>query len=286
MSPQPSPVSRTVSCLGPRGFHRMRYLEWGAPDNPRVVVCVHGLTRNAHDFDELAQRLSRRYRVLCPDVVGRGGSDWLADKAEYGYPRYLADLATLIARSGAESVDWVGTSMGGLIGMLLAATPSAPIGRLVINDVGPFLPKAALERIASYVGQDPRFDGLNQVEAYLRRVHAPFGPLTDAQWQAMAVHGSRRSDDGRLALGYDPGIAEPFRGGVNDVDLWAVWGLLRCNVLVVRGVESDLLSAETAAQMVARGPAGTQLVEFAGIGHAPAFMSDDQIGAVETFLAD
>lgn len=280
-----NPREHHVACLGTRGFHRLRYLEWGDAANPQVVICVHGLTRNAHDFDVLAARLSATHRVIAVDVAGRGGSDWLADKADYGYPRYLADMATLVARTNATHIDWVGTSMGGLIGMLLAATPGSPLRRLVVNDVGPFIPKAALERIAAYVGQDPRFDTIEALEAYLRKVHAPFGPLTDAQWRAMAAHGARQLDDGRFALGYDPGIAEPFRGGVSDVDLWAVWGQVRCPVLVIRGSDSDLLSAETAARMVSEGPAGSRFIAFHGIGHAPALMTDDQITPIAAFLA-
>lgn len=281
----PNPREHQLACLGPRGFHRLRYLEWGDGANPRVVLCVHGLTRNAHDFDALAARLSGRYRVLAVDVAGRGGSDWLTDKADYGYPRYLADMATLIARTGATHVDWIGTSMGGLIGMLLAALPGSPLRRLVINDVGPFIPKAALERIAAYVGQNPTFDSLAALEDHLRKVHAPFGPLTDAQWRMMAAQGARRLDDGRFALGYDPGIAEPFRNGVSDVDLWGVWAGILTPVLILRGAASDVLPADTAARMVATAPAGARLIEFAGIGHAPALLTDDQIAPIEAFLA-
>jgi len=277
--------SKFLSCLGPQGFHRMAYTEWGAPDNPRVVVCVHGLTRNGRDFDALAERLASRFRVLCPDVVGRGRSAWLPRKTDYGYPVYLNDMAALIARSGADEVDWVGTSMGGLIGMLAAATPGAPIRRLVINDVGPFIPQEALARIAAYVGQQLGFPDIGAVGAHLRAIHAPFGPLTDSQWQHLARHGTRKQPDGSLGLAYDPGIAEAFRGGVADVDLWPVWQQLRCPTLVVRGTRSDLLSGETARRMVSQGPAGTVLTEFDGVGHAPMFMADDQIAAVESFLA-
>lgn len=277
--------SKFLSCLGPQGFHRMAYTEWGAPDNPRVVVCVHGLTRNGRDFDALAERLASRFRVLCPDVVGRGRSAWLPRKTDYGYPVYLNDMAALIVRSGADEVDWVGTSMGGLIGMLAAATPGTPIRRLVINDVGPFIPKEALARIAAYVGQPLSFPDVAAVEAHLRAIHAPFGPLTDSQWQHLARHGTREQPDGSLGLAYDPGISEAFRGGVTDVDLWPVWQQLRCPTLVVRGTRSDLLSGETARRMVSHGPVGTVLAEFDGVGHAPMFMADDQIAAVESFLA-
>lgn len=277
------PRTGAVSCLGPQGFHRMAYTEWGPEDHPQVVLCVHGLTRNGRDFDILAQALAGRCRVICPDVVGRGRSDWLKDPAGYGYPQYLGDLTTLIARTGAAQVDWVGTSMGGLIGMLLAAQPGVPIRRLVMNDVGAFIPKAALERIGTYVGKDPVFADVDALEAYLRRVAAPFGPLTDAQWRHLAEHGGRVADDGTLRLAYDPGIAIAFSGGVTDVDLRAVWERVRCDVLITRGTDSDLLTRETAEAMLSRN-GRTQLVDFDGIGHAPTFMSADQITAVSHFL--
>ncbi len=274
----------TLRCLGPHGFHRVRYSDWGAADNPHVVICVHGLTRNGRDFDYLAQRLSSRCRVICPDVAGRGLSDRLPHAEDYGYPLYLSDMAALIARSGAERVDWVGTSMGGLIGMLLAAQIETPLHRLVMNDVGPFIPKAALERLAAYVGADPRFDTLEAVEKYLRQIFAPFGPLTDEQWDDMAQHSALRLDNGRFALAYDPAIANAFRLPLDDVNLWPIWKSLRLPTLITRGAESDLLLASTAKEMIESAPPGSKLVEFAGIGHAPAFMAEDQIGAVEGFL--
>ncbi len=273
-----------ISCLGPHGFHRVAYTQWGQPDNPWVVGCVHGLTRNGRDFDTLAQRLAVHARVLCPDVAGRGVSDWLTHPEDYGYPLYLSDMAALIARSGAEQVDWVGTSMGGLIGMLMAAQPGNPIRRLVVNDVGPFIPKAALERIAAYVGVEARFDSLQALEAHLRLVHAPFGPLSGAQWAHLAAHGARTRPDGSLGLAYDPGIVNAFRTAVSDVDLWPVWRAIAAPVLITRGARSDLLLADTARRMIDTAPSGSRLVEFEGIGHAPTFMAEDQIAAVETFL--
>jgi pimeloyl-ACP methyl ester carboxylesterase len=279
-------TSRRLACLGPHGFHRIAYTQWGDPDNAHVVICVHGLTRNSRDFDALAQRLCAHARVLCPDVAGRGASDWLSHPEDYGYPLYLADMAALIARSGAAQVDWVGTSMGGLIGMLMAAQPGNPIRRLVVNDVGPFIPKAALERIATYVGAEVRFDSPQALEAYLRRVHAPFGPLTDAQWAHLAAHGSRTLPGGGLGLAYDPGIANAFRTAITDVDLWPVWRAIAAPVLITRGARSDLLLADTARAMIDAAPQGSRLVEFEGIGHAPTFMAEDQLAAVEAFLLD
>ena len=272
-----------LRCLGPHGFHRVAYYEWGDVENPRVVVCVHGLTRNGRDFDTLARALSADCRVICPDVVGRGLSQWLTHKQDYGYPQYLGDMAALIARTGAERVSWVGTSMGGLIGMMLAAQAESPIARLIVNDVGPFIPKGSLQRLATYVGKAPRFDTLDHFEQYLRSVFAPFGPLTDEQWRHLAEHSHRHNDDGSYSTGYDPAIANAFPAEPQDVVLWPVWDAIRCPTLALRGKESDLLLRETAEQMTRRGPQA-QLIEFDGIGHAPMLMSEDQIGVVREFL--
>jgi len=275
---------RYFPALGQGGFHRVAYTEWGDPDNPRVLVCVHGLTRNGRDFDDLARALSDTWRVLCPDVAGRGESEWLADKAQYAYPTYCADMASLIARSGADTVDWVGTSMGGLIGMMLAAQHATPIRRMVLNDVGSFVPRASLERIAKYVGTDPQFAGVSELEAHLRVINGSFGPLTDEQWGHLAEHSARTAADGSVRFKYDPGIALPFKAGpLADVDLTAVWSTVRCPVLIVRGCESDLLLEETAKKMVSSRD-GVKLVEFPGIGHAPALMDAAQIRAVSEFL--
>ena len=267
--------------LFPEGFRRVAYTEWGERDNPRVLVCVHGLTRNGRDFDSLAEALCDAYRVVCPDVIGRGRSEWLTRKADYGYPLYVPLLATLIAHLGVDEVDWVGTSMGGLIGMFLAASPGTPIRRMVMNDVGPLVPKAALERLGGYVGKAPAFDDIAQLEAYLREVSAPFGPLSDAQWRHLAIHSARREGD-KLLLAYDPGIGAPFQGEQQDVNLWPVWSVVRAPVLVVRGGDSDLLLRDTAQQMLAR--PGTELFEVPGTGHAPMLMAVEQIAAVREFL--
>ncbi len=276
--------SRSFRGLNAQGFHRLHYTEWGNPGDP-VVVCVHGLSQNARSFDALAASLQATYHIACLDVVGRGKSGWLAESSGYGYPQYLADATTLVARLGVDRVDWVGTSMGGLIGMMMAAYPNSPVGRLVINDIGPFLPKAAIERIGTYMTGENRFADMAGFEAYLRKVYAPFGPLSDAQWQRMARHGARRNDDGTISPVYDPAIADAFRGApANDVDLWSVWDAITCPTLVLRGAESDILLGETAAEMRRRGPRAT-VIEFAGIGHAPALQSDDQIDAIRDFLA-
>ena len=267
------------------GTHRVAYTEWGESDNPRVLICVHALTRNGRDFDALGAALCGDYRVVCPDVVGRGASDWLSDKNQYGYPQYLADMSALVAHLGAESVHWVGTSMGGLIGMLLAAQPGSPITRMVMNDIGPLIPKAALERIASYVGDDPHFSSMQELDAYLREIYAPFGPFSDAQWQGLVRSSARDLGNGEIGLAYDPGIGVPIKAmPVQDVDLWSVWGEVQCPVLVIRGEQSDLLLADTARQMTTSGPRA-DLAVLAGMGHAPTLMSDDQITLVSDWLA-
>lgn len=278
-------VEKSCQGLSATGFHRIAYREWGS--GQRTVVCVHGLTRNGRDFDMLAADLADRLnaRVICPDVVGRGRSGRLANPDHYGYPQYLADMAVLLARLDVEQVDWVGTSMGGLIGMMLAAQPNSPLRRLVINDVGPFVPKVALERIGDYVGLDPVFPDLAAVEAYMRSHYAGFGALTDAQWRHMAETSADAQADGRYRLAYDPGIARIFKtSAIGDVDLWPLWSLIRQPTLVVRGAKSDLLLADTAERMTQEGPrARLYLVPDAG--HAPALMADDQIAAVRDFLA-
>ncbi len=282
-----------VRCLSPGGFHSMAYREWGDPNAARVVICVHGLTRNSRDFDALAGALAEAgCRVVCPDVVGRGDSGWLADPAGYGLPQYLADMTVLLARLEVAAVDWVGTSMGGLIGMMMAAQPASPqsggpLRRLVLNDVGPFLPKAALERIAGYVGRDPRFADLAAAEAYVRDVHGGFGALDDHQWRHLAetnVVAAEGEEDGALRLRYDPGIGAGFRARpVEDVDLWAVWDRIAAPSLVLRGADSGLLLPETAAEMTRRGPRA-EVVEIAGCGHAPALMDSGQIAVVRDWL--
>ncbi len=270
---------------GPDADTVLAYLDWGAPNPAWTVVCVHGLTRNAHDFDMLAEALAARgARVLAFDVAGRGRSSWLADANDYRAAVYARQLARALALLGLESVDWVGTSMGGLIGMAIAAGQESPIRRLVLNDIGPFLPRQAVRTIQGYVGLDPGFASLAEAEAYLRRIHAPFGPLTDAQWRHLAEH-SVRADGGRLRLHYDPRIAQAFAELADaDVDLWEQWERIRCPVLVLRGAQSELLTPETFAAMQRRGPCAAG-VTIPAVGHAPALMAQDQIAIVADWLA-
>jgi len=279
---------RSVQCLSPAGFHDMAYVEWGDAENPRVLVCVHGLTRSGRDFDFLAQTLCGEFRVVCPDVVGRGRSDWLRDKMLYGMPQYAADMTTLLARLDVESVSWLGTSMGGLIGMALAAQERSPIQRLVLNDVGPVLTAVSIARIGEYVGKAPRFDRFEQAEAFVRFVSAPFGALSDAQWRHLTEHTVRTAADGKIEFRYDPGIALPFErdmatGAGKDIELWPLYDAIRCPILAIRGAQSDLLTAATHAAMAERGPRA-RLAEIPGVGHAPMFLDAEQISVVAEFL--
>lgn len=284
-----APRFLSVRCLSPAGFHRMAYYEWGDPANPRVLVCVHGLTRTGRDFDFLGAALASEYRVVCPDVVGRGRSDWLRDPAHYSLSQYAQDMTVLLARLDVEEVDWLGTSMGGLIGMTLAAQPGAPIRRLILNDVGPLLPASALRRIGEYVGAAASFATLAEAENHLRRVSAPFGPLSEAQWHHLTLHAIRRDDDGRYRFCYDPAIAIPYHAmidnpeGAKDIDLWPLYEAIRCPTLVIRGEKSDLLSRETVAAMRQRGPCAAS-VEIPDVGHAPMLMDEAQIAIVRDWL--
>ena len=279
-----SMLSQSLMCLDSSGFHRLAYTEWAGPAGARTVICAHGLTRNGRDFDVLAEALSRDFRVVCPDMAGRGQSDWLDPPGVYAFPLYLNDVAQLIARLGVDEVLWVGTSMGGLIGMFLAAMPRTPIKRLLMNDIGPVMAKEGIERIATYAGKDPSFPDLAALEAYLREVAASFGALSAGQWRHMAVHSARKRPDGTLGLHYDPRIAEPFKvGKFGDSNFWPQWDRITCPTMTFRGAESDLLRAADARAMTQRGPR-SGLIEFAGVGHAPALMSGDQIAAVQAFL--
>jgi pimeloyl-ACP methyl ester carboxylesterase len=280
-----APKKKTVRCASPKGLHRIAYLEWGDPNNERVLVCVHGLGRVARDFDTIAAALSDKYRVVCPDIAGRGDSDWLPDPMLYQIPQYVSDMVTLIARLDVENVHWLGTSMGALIGMALAAQAGTPVQKLVINDAGPVISKVSLERIAAYFGMAPVFPDIGTAEKYVRTVSAPFGPHSDAEWRFLTEVVLRKNPDGSYRLHYDPKIAEPFRATMpeKDLELWPLWDAIRCPTLVLRGAESDLLTRDTCEKMAGRGPKAT-VVEFPGVGHAPTLMHADQISPVRDFL--
>ena len=284
---------KSVQCISPVGLHRMAYKEWGHAANPRVLICVHGVTRVGDDFDALARNLSDTYRVICPDVVGRGRSERLRDGRFYSVPQYVSDMVTLVAHvtDGAEaaSVDWFGTSMGGLIGMAYASLPGNPIGKLVLNDIGPTLDPAALSRIGDYIGADLRFDTFDEAAAYVRSVSLSFGEHTEAQWHKLATDVLRVDGDGKWVRHHDLSLALPFRAATettakaDEAALWAAYDAIRSPTLLVRGADSDLLSRETAAAMAARGPKAT-VVEIAGVGHAPTFISPEQIAIARRFL--
>ena len=275
----------SVQCVSPFGLHRMAYSEWGAPDNPRVLICVHGLTRNGRDFDRLAGALAQHYRVICPDVVGRGQSGRLPNPAGYGVPQYVADMVTLIARLNVESVHWVGTSMGGLIGMALASMENTPIRKLLLNDVGPLITLESLQRIATYVGTDPTWASFDEALAFVKLVSTPFGQLTDADWLHLTEHSVSQRSDGRWGFLYDPAIASPFKATFadQDIDLWPVYELIKCPTFVLRGADSDLLPRATWLQMGERGPRA-KLAEIQGVGHAPMFLTEEQISITRDFL--
>lgn len=288
-----APQRRHVQCLDARGLHRMAYWEWGDPANPRVVVCVHGLSRQGRDFDTLARDLCGEFRVVCPDVVGRGGSDWLADPAGYVLPGYVADMVTLIARLDAQQLDWVGTSMGGLIGLSLASLAGAPLRRLVLNDVGPAIEWAALERIGTYLGQPAHWPSVDEAADAMWAVSQGFGPHTREQWLALSrpqLVAVPPDQGGGFKPHYDPAIAVPFRdltpeiAAAGEALLWQAWDRVACPVLLLRGAESDLLSAATATAMTARGPR-VELRVFEGVGHAPTLVAADQRAAVTGFLS-
>jgi len=282
-----------VQCSSPAGLHRIAYKEWGDPANPRVLVCVHGVTRVADDFDALARDLSDTYRVVCPDVAGRGRSDRLRDPQLYAVPQYVADMVTLIARVTANNedaqVDWFGTSMGGLIGMVLASLPGTPIAKLVLNDIGPVLDGGALRRIADYIGQDLHFPDFASGARFVRDVSTSFGPHSDDEWHKLAADVLRQAPNGEWVRHYDLALAEPFkavsaeRAELDQAALWRAFDAIRCPTLLVRGELSDLLSHATAQEMATRGPR-PRLVEIPGVGHAPTFVHADQIALARAFL--
>jgi pimeloyl-ACP methyl ester carboxylesterase len=284
---------KSVQCLSLAGLHRMSYKEWGDETNPNVLLCVHGVTRVGDDFDYMARALASDYRVICPDIVGRGRSDWLKNPQLYVIPQYVSDIVTLLARvlpdGERQSVDWFGTSMGGLIGMGLASLPGNPIRKLILNDIGPVLAPMALQRIGDYVGQDLRFDSFEAGAKFVRDVSLSFGEHSEEEWLKLATDVLRQDKDGKWVRHYDMGLALPFRSATpesaeaDQAMLWAAYDAITCPTLLVRGADSDLLSPETARLMSERGPKA-QLVEIPNVGHAPTFIHDDQIQIAKKFL--
>ena len=274
-----------VQCVSAGGLHRLAYTEWGDPAKRKVLVCVHGLTRCGRDFDALARTMASDYRVVCPDVPGRGLSGWLKNPMEYRVETYIADMVTLLARLDADSVHWLGTSMGGLIGMTLASLAETPLQKLVLNDVGPIVSAVSLARIGEYLGKAPQFPDFATAVQYVRAVSATFGAHSDAQWSTLTEHVVRRQPDGSYRMHYDPAIAVPFSAAApeKDIELWPCYDAIRCPTLVIRGALSDLLKRETMEEMASRGPRA-KTVEIAHVGHAPTLMHADQIAVVRDFL--
>ncbi|MPM26472.1 2-succinyl-6-hydroxy-2,4-cyclohexadiene-1-carboxylate synthase [bioreactor metagenome] len=280
--------------------HRMAYWEWnhtGNPAHPHVLMCVHGLSRQGRDFDVFARRMSRHARVICPDVVGRGQSDWLADPKGYQIPTYVGDMLTLIQHVHAQApitqLDWVGTSMGGIIGLVLSGQKElplpVPVHSLVLNDVGPAVQWDALQRIASYLGRPLRFDTVQAAADEMRQISQGFGPHSPEDWLVLSTPMVSRASKERWRLHYDPGIASPLRKMTKEAAdggeryLWKLYEQITARVLLLRGADSDLLSSDTAKRMTEVGPRA-QLVEFASVGHAPTLVADEQGSAVERFL--
>ncbi len=274
-----------VDVEGPGEAVRLSYTDWGDRENPDVVLCVHGLTRNGRDFDDLAAALAPRWRVICPDVVGRGRSKHFTDKSLYGNPTYVQHLLALVRQLGLAQVDWVGTSMGGILGMLTAAMPENPIRRLVVNDIGPFIPKAAIDGLAQVVSNRPTFTSFPAAVAYVAEAMQGFGRLPIEKWQNMTRSSYRENASGEWELIYDRGAVQGMiEGPRKDTEFWPVWEAIRCPVLLLRGQLSDLLPAETAQEMLTRGPR-TDLVVIPEVDHAPALMDPWQIGLVAHWLA-
>lgn len=292
------------------GTHRMAYWQWGQAHHPHVVVCLHGLSRQGRDFDVLAQALcahaasqGRALRIVCPDLAGRGQSDRLQDPQGYQVPVYVADMLALLAQlhqqAPLQTLDWVGTSLGGLVGMVLAGQPGlplpVPLRKLVLNDVGPALPWNALQRIGQYLGKAGVFSSLEQAADAMWAASSTFGPHTREQWLALSKHMVKPAPNvaGQkaelLALHYDPAIAVPFCSATqegtlqNETILWQLYDQIQAQTLLLRGAQSDLLQPQTALQMTQRGPRA-QLVEFAGVGHAPTLVASDQVDSVAKFL--
>ncbi len=275
------PASRYARVLG----RELHYMEWGPADAPALVMW-HGLARTGRDFDDLAQALCRDWRILCPDTLGRGLSQWSpAPREEYRLDFYIGLAAGLLDTLHIERAAWVGTSMGGAIGMLGAATQlRGRLSHLVINDIGPTLPRPAIRRILDYASQPPAFDTVTELEAWLRGAYQPYGWQSDTQWRRMAETSLRRLPDGRLTLHYDPAIVGQFEHHPDDYERWMEYDSLRQPLLLLRGEESDLLLPEVAQAMTERGPRA-QLLTFPGCGHAPSLNVAAQIEPVRQFLA-
>lgn len=279
-----------ANSISSKGFHKLVYREWGQPKEPDTfedtvpLMCLHGLTRNSRDFDELAEKLSASRRVICPDTVGRGHSDWLRTHDDYNLPQYNLDVAVIAAQADAAQYDIVGTSLGGLMGIILASMDRSPIRRLVINDIAPEVPMVALQRLSHYLGENPLFQSLKEVETYIREKYSPFKPMTNANWKSMAKYSSFKTDEG-YRLAYDPAIAENYRRYwlLMYFNVWNYWEEITCPVLVCRGTESDFLT-EPLMERMQRTLPHAEFIEFDGVGHTPSLNAKGQIEPIKEWL--
>lgn len=273
---------------GATGTHRMAFYEWGSPYAP-PVVCVHGLTRNGRDFDYLARELAANHRVIAVDVAGRGNSDYLKELHWYDNATYMHDILALLERMNLSRFDWIGTSMGGIIGMMVASLMPGKITRLVLNDIGALIPAEGLMRIGEYVGKRERFNSIYEADSYLRKIMLPFGIKNPEHWDHVLMHTLVRQQDGSIRFAYDNNIGEAFRLAasqvekLDDVSLWMLWEAVACPTLLIRGAQSDILPRDVALKMCETHNA-TTLVEFEGIGHAPTLMEKAQIQKIRDWL--
>ena len=280
-----TPRQNSILGLHVGGFHNINYYDWGDEENPNVVICVHGLTRHSRDFDPLAQELAKDFRVICPDIVGRGESDWLDDSKQYNFVQYSADMNALIARLGKTQVHWIGSSMGGFIGMTLASCSGSPLASLIINDAGPKVLHSELSRIGNYIGQKVEFSSFEEASGYFEKVYGEFGPLSTKQWKSLKLNSLRETEHGTFRLHYDPAIGDAFRCSFSFMhfNLWKYWDPIVCPTMVVRGETSKFLTRATAEEMTKRGPKA-ELIEIAGAGHTPMLSSKPEISAIRSFL--
>lgn len=265
--------------------HHIFYKEWGDSSNPNVLLCAHGLTRNSGDFDYLCRKMEDQYHIVCPDMPGRGQSDWLA-KDEYHYTVYIADAIALIARLGAKKIDWIGTSMGGLMGMILAAQPNTPIRKLVINDAGPAMSRETQISIGKYAGNDDRFNTFEEVVAYFKNLYSTWGKVSDEHWVNLARQSSRQLPDGIFSLAYDPAIVAPLKENLDalqDVSVWPIYEAVQIPMLLLHGTESTILSSNLVEEMKQRNK-NLEVIDFPGIGHAPSLTEESQVELIRTWL--
>jgi pimeloyl-ACP methyl ester carboxylesterase len=275
----------SVRSINPKGFHNVAFQTWGEETFVRPAICVHGLTRHGGDFEPLAQVLSQRQRVICPDLVGRGASDWLPDGSDYHVPQYNCDLVTLMAATGCREVDWIGTSLGGLCGIMLAGMPNTPIRRLILNDIAPEVPLPALRRVSRYLSTRQSFDDFDEVEAHLRQVYSGFAPMGDDAWHHMARTSVYRGEDGCYAPHFDPDIGANFQNYwlVYRFNIWSYWKRITCPILILRGKDSDFLTRGLLDRMLMDQPKAI-VHEYDGVGHTPMLNCPEQIEPIRDWL--